>query len=133
MISRLVGDHIVEHCTAQIKPCLCNQTCTVTLLVHCHLLGVAPWPSDVHQISSRLLQLTCNIHSCCKCWQGATTGYIRFVTPEQATAGLAKADDGKLSICECSAVVKLLEGQEEEEYFKKVKASSHFDSHHSEN
>jgi hypothetical protein len=46
---------------------------------------------------------------------------------------LAKADDGKLSICECSAVVKLLEGQEEEEYFKKVKASSHFDSHHSEN
>ena len=123
MISRLVGDHIVEHCTALIKPCLCNQTCTVTLLVHCHLLGVAPWPSDVHQISSRLLQLTCNIHSCCKCWQGATTGYIRFVTPEQATAGSAKADDGKLSICECSAVVKLLEGQEEEEYFKKVKAS----------
>ncbi|DBA75921.1 TPA: hypothetical protein ACH3X2_008982 [Trebouxia sp. C0005] len=56
----------------------------------------------------------------CEYKPGATTGYIRFVTPEQATAGLAKADDGKLSICECSAVVKLLEGQEEEEYFKKA-------------
>ncbi|DBA95894.1 TPA: hypothetical protein ACH3X1_001428 [Trebouxia sp. C0004] len=56
----------------------------------------------------------------CEYRPGATTGYIRFVTPEQATAGLAKADDGKLSICECSAVVKLLEGQEEEEYFKKA-------------
>ena len=42
---------------------------------------------------------------------------------------MAKADDGKLSICECSAVVKLLEGQEEEEYFKKVKASSHVGCH----
>lgn len=56
----------------------------------------------------------------CEYKPGATTGYIRFVTPEQATTGLAKADDGKLSICECSAVVKLLEGQEEEEYFKKA-------------
>ena len=119
----------MEHCTALIKPCLYNQNCTLTLLVHCHLLGVQPWSSDVHQISSRLLQLASGLCSCCTCWQGATTGYIRFVTPEQATAGLARADDGKLSICVCSAVVKLLEGQEEEEYFKKVKASSHFGSH----
>ncbi len=119
----------MKHCTALIKTCLYNQTCTVTLLVHCHLLGVPPWPSVVHQISSWLLQLARGIHSCCTCWQGSTTGYIRFITPEQATAGLALADDGKLSICECSAVVKLLEGQEEEEYFKKVKASSHFGSH----
>ncbi len=119
----------MEHCTALIKACLNNQKCTLTLLVHCHLLGVSPWSSHVHQISSRLLQLTSGIHSSCTCWQGSTTGYIRFVTPEQATAGLARADDGKLSICECSAVVKLLEGQEEEEYFKKVKASSHFGSH----
>jgi len=118
---------IVEHCIALTKPCLYN--CTLTVLVHCHPLGVLSWPSDVHQISSRLLQLANGIHSCCMCWQGSTTGYIRFVTPEQAAAGLARADDGKLSICECSAVVKLLEGQEEEEYFKKVRASSHFGSH----
>ena len=56
--------------------------------------------------------------------QGGTTGYVRFETPEQATISLKSANDGKLVICGCSATVKMLEGQEEEDYFKKVSSAS---------
>ena len=52
--------------------------------------------------------------------QGSTTGYIRFDTPEQAKIALDNTEDGKIVICDCAAFVKILEGEEEHEFFEKV-------------
>ena len=52
--------------------------------------------------------------------QGAITGYIRFDTPEQARIALENTEDGKIVICDCAAIVKILEGEEEQEFFEKV-------------
>ncbi len=51
---------------------------------------------------------------------GATIGYARFASPEAALAALAEAEEGKRLIAGYSAAVKLLEGDEESEYMKKV-------------
>ncbi len=48
---------------------------------------------------------------------------MRFQTPEQARAALDKTGNGKLPVCECTATVQLLEGEGEEQYFKKVRQS----------
>ena len=45
---------------------------------------------------------------------------MRFNEPEQAAAALDKTENGKMEICECDATLKLLEGQEEEDYFREV-------------
>ena len=52
--------------------------------------------------------------------QGSTFGYIRFETPEQAKIALDNTEDGKTAICDCAAFVRILEGEEEREYFEKV-------------
>lgn len=57
------------------------------------------------------------------CMQGSTTGYIRFETPEQAKLALDNTDDGKIVICDCPASVKFLEGEEERDFFAKVRRS----------
>ena len=54
------------------------------------------------------------------CVQQSTTGYIRFDTPEQAKIALDNTDDGKIVVCDCAAFVKVLEGEEELEFFTKV-------------
>lgn len=56
--------------------------------------------------------------------QGSTTGYIRFDTPEQAKISRDGTDDGKIVICDCAATVRLLEGQEEQDFFRQVGATS---------
>lgn len=51
---------------------------------------------------------------------GTTLGHARFATPEAALAALAEAEDGKRLIAGYSAAVKLLQGEEEGDYMKKV-------------
>jgi len=51
---------------------------------------------------------------------GTTLGHARFATPEAALAALAEAEEGKRLIAGYSAEVKLLEGEAETEYMKKV-------------
>lgn len=52
--------------------------------------------------------------------QGDTTAFVRFSSPEQAAAALGRADEGKLHVCGCAAAVKMLQGEEEKQFFKKV-------------
>lgn len=51
---------------------------------------------------------------------GTTLGHARFATPEAALAALAEAEEGKRLIAGYSAAVKLLQGEEESDYMKKV-------------
>ena len=52
--------------------------------------------------------------------QGSTTGFVRFRSADEAVAAVNKTDDGKLALCDCTATVKRLEGQDEQEFFQKV-------------
>ena len=52
--------------------------------------------------------------------QGDTTAFVRFSSPDQAAAALGRADEGKLHVCGCAAAVKMLQGEEEKQFFKKV-------------
>jgi len=50
--------------------------------------------------------------------KGDEKGYVRFVSPEAAKEVLDKLEDGKMKIQEKELTVRLLEGEEEEEYLK---------------